>query len=53
MRLLSDSKLFWTLASLVVIADVALTQLIILYVPCTKSQCHLLYLVLTVLRFSY
>jgi hypothetical protein len=36
-RLLFDPKLFWTLASLVVVADVALTQLIIHFVPCAKS----------------
>lgn len=35
-RLFSDPKLFWTLASLVVIADVALTQLIIRFIPCTS-----------------
>ena len=37
-RLLFDPKLFWTLASLVVIADVALTQLIIRFVPCTRPS---------------
>jgi hypothetical protein len=36
-RLLFDPKLFWTLASLVVVADVALTQLIVHFVPCAKS----------------
>jgi hypothetical protein len=35
-RLLTDPKLFWTLASLVVVADVALTQLVIRFVPCTS-----------------
>ncbi|KAH9966605.1 glycosyltransferase family 58 protein [Russula dissimulans] len=34
--LLFDPKFFWTLASLVVIADVALTQLIIRFVPFTE-----------------
>ncbi len=33
-RLLTDPKLFWILASLVVMADAALTELIIQFVPC-------------------
>lgn len=37
-RLLFDPNLFWALASLVVVADVALTQLIIRFVPCMKSS---------------
>jgi hypothetical protein len=36
-RLLFDPKFFWALASLVVVADVALTQLIVHFVPCAKS----------------
>jgi alpha-1,3-mannosyltransferase len=43
-RLLFDPKFFWILASLVVIADVALTQLIIRFVPCMKipANCRVL-----------
>ena len=36
-RLLFDHNLFWVLASLVIVADVALTQLIIRFVLCMKS----------------
>ncbi|KAF8352275.1 dolichyl-P-Man:Man(5)GlcNAc(2)-PP-dolichyl mannosyltransferase [Amanita rubescens] len=35
-RLLTDPKLFWILASLVVVADAALTELIIQFVPYTQ-----------------
>lgn len=35
-RLLFDPNFFWILASLVVIADVTLTQRIIRFVPCMK-----------------
>ncbi|KAI0273566.1 mannosyltransferase [Gloeopeniophorella convolvens] len=35
-RLLLDPRLFWTLASLVIIADVVLTQLIVRFVPFTE-----------------
>ena len=37
-RLLFDPNCFWALASLVVVADVALTQLIIRFVPCMISS---------------
>jgi hypothetical protein len=49
-RLFSDPKLFWTLASLVVVADVILTQLIIRFVSCTRvvTVCH----ALTLLKFN-
>ena len=36
-RLFFDPKLFWTLATLVIVADVVLTQLIIRFVPCTNN----------------
>jgi hypothetical protein len=37
-RLLFDPNFFWTLASLVVIADVTLTQRIIRFVPCMMES---------------
>ena len=36
-RLFFDPKLFWTFATLVIIADVLLTQLIIRFIPCTNG----------------
>jgi hypothetical protein len=37
-RLLFDPKLFWVLATLVVVADVILTQLVVRFVPCMKPS---------------
>lgn len=46
-RLLTDPKLFWILASLVVLADAILTELIIKFIPCQSPatfvavfECH-------------
>ena len=36
-RLLFEPKLFWTFATLVIVADAILTQLIIRFVPCTND----------------
>jgi alpha-1,3-mannosyltransferase len=42
-RLLFDRNLFWVLASLVIVADASLTQLIIRFVPCrTSVTCRVL-----------
>jgi len=36
--LLNDKRYFWHLATLVIIADIVLTQLVIHFVPCTQLR---------------